>query len=300
MSVVLPKINIHPIILPQKLYTDRFRNANAYIEMNPSMNIDVSGNVKILVRMVNYKKYCNKQFTLYENYSNSAYVILLGKIEDNKMLDLDNFIVKDVAYNYNIPTYATYWKGMEDIRFIDSNSILVIVPECNKHGNPSIFRAKIENNIIDSFTECKPNNIEKNWMPYINMDGNPYVIYSVYPFLIKNIESDTFTEISISAEKGILLKGYNGSTNGIQYNNKHLFLIHINKEKSYHRWLLVDLINSDIYTSAEFVFFPHSYIEFPISLCDFNNRLFISVGINDDKAFIIETTFDEVIKSLSI
>ena len=187
MAFILTKINIHPIIVPQKLYTDRFRNANAYIEMNPSMNIDVNGNVKILVRMVNYKKYSNKQFTLYENYSNSMYVILIGKIEDNKMLDLDKFRVNDVEYNYNIPTYATYWKGMEDIRFIDSNSILVIVPECNKQGNPSIFRAKIENNRIDSFTECKPNNVEKNWMPYINNDGNPYVIYSVYPFLIKNI-----------------------------------------------------------------------------------------------------------------
>lgn len=302
MSFILEKTNIYPIILPQKFYIDRYGNPNAYIEMNPSMYIDyTNGNIKILVRLVNYKKYYNKHFTLYENFSNSAYILLTGNIEHDKLLNLDNFTLQNIEYNYNMPTYPTYWKGMEDIRFIDSNSILVTIPECNKNGNPSIFHAKIENNIIHSFIDCKPNHIEKNWMPYINNhDETQFVIYSLSPFLIKKIEIEEFTEIKIPTEKSVLLKGYNGSTNGIKYNNSYLFLIHINKEKSYHRWLLFDIISNNITLSEEFIFFPHSYIEFPISLCHFQNRLFISIGINDDKAFIIETIIDVVNKKLII
>jgi hypothetical protein len=36
------------------------------------------------------------------------------------------------------------------------------------------------------------------------------------------------------------------------------------------------------------VFFAHSYIEFPCSLCEYNDTLFVSLGLNDDKAFVLE------------
>lgn len=36
------------------------------------------------------------------------------------------------------------------------------------------------------------------------------------------------------------------------------------------------------------VFLPHSYIEFPCSLVLHEGRLFVSLGVNDDKAFVLE------------
>ena len=290
---VLEKKHIYPIIIPIKMFVDRFNQHNAFYDMNPSMHIDKTGNVKILVRSVNYRKFYNKQFTMYENYSNSLYTLLTGKIESDKLLNLDELHIENITYNYFMPTYPTYWKGLEDIRFVNSKSLLVTIPECNENGNPSIFRASLDENYIHSFTECKPNIIEKNWMPYEDINGNEMVVYSLNPFKIKEIEKDIFTEISFSENLLTKLKNYHGSTNGIKYDEYEeviLFLIHRNDIKTCHRWLLFNSRTNEILLSEEFCFFRHSYIEFPVSLAFLNERIFISLGVNDDKAFIVETT----------
>jgi hypothetical protein len=270
--------------------------------MNPSMQIDSNGNVKILVRSVNYRKFYDKKFTMYENYSKSLYTLLSGKIEKNEDLNLDNFHVQDVSYSYLIPTYPTYWKGLEDIRFINATSILAIIPECNETGNPSIFRATLENNIIHSFISCKPNAIEKNWMPYTDDNNTEMVIYSLNPFKVKQVNDEIFTEITFSKEIINQLENYHGSTNGVKYTpfkkteETLLFLIHKNGDKTNHRWLLFNYKTNEIIMSKEFHFFKYSYIEFPVSLAIFNERIFISLGINDDKAFIVETTKESIEK----
>jgi len=303
MSNILYKTNVHPIIIPIKMYIDKHNQYNSFYDMNPSMHIDSEGNVKILVRSINYRKFYDKQFTMYENYSNSLYVVLNGRINNNELLNLDNFEIQNISYDYAIPTYPTYWKGMEDIRFIDSKSILAIIPECNEGGNPSIFRATLENNTIHTFTICKPNIIEKNWMPYRDHENNEMVIYSLNPFKIKTIEEEFFNEIIFPDEIMSQLVGYHGSTNGIQYrhlknsNENILFLIHKNDQnKIHHRWMLFNSKTNEIKLSNEFHFFKYSYIEFPVSLSIFNERIFISLGVNDDKAFIIETNEESIEK----
>jgi hypothetical protein len=278
------------------MYVDKHKEYNSFFDMNPSIHIDSNGNMKLLVRSVNYRKFYNKVFTMYENYSNSLYVLLSGKINNNDLLNLDDFEIQNISYDYGIPTYPTYWKGIEDIRFINSGSLLAIIPECNKNGNPSIFRANIDNNIIHTFISCKPNVIEKNWMPYTDEKGNEMVIYSLNPFKMKQIENDIFTEITFTEEIMKQLENYHGSTNGISYKSTEtiLFLIHKNADKTYHRWLLFNYKTNEITLSKEFHFFKHSYIEFPVSLAMFNERVFISLGINDDKAFIVETTQESI------
>jgi hypothetical protein len=56
----------------------------------------------------------------------------------------------------------------------------------------------------------------------------------------------------------------------------------------------MDYENKQISVSKEFVFFKYSYIEFPTNLCLFDNRIFISLGVNDIKAFIIEILINEL------
>lgn len=311
--LLLYKTHVYPIIIPLKMFIDKHNESNSFYNMNPSIQIDCNGNVNILVRSVNYRKFYNKIFTMYENYSKSIYTLLSGKINDNELLNLDTFEVKDVFYDYFIPTYPTYWKGIEDIRFINKNSILAIIPECNESGNPCIFRATLENNTIHSFTTCKPNIIEKNWMPYTDEKGNEMVIYSLNPFKLKKIEEEIFTDIIFSEEITSQLENYHGSTNGVYFtplknemvspiisipdyksNEYILFLIHKNSDKSYHRWLLFNCKTNEIILSKEFFFFKYSYIEFPVSLAIFNERIFISLGVNDDRAFIVETTKESI------
>jgi hypothetical protein len=116
------------------------------------------------------------------------------------------------------------------------------------------------------------------------------VIYSLDPFIVKDVLEDKKTEIRVSDETKLQLKGFHGSTNGVKYDDNYmLFLIHVNRDKVYHKWLLFNPNTHEMKMSCEFVFFTHTYIEFTCSLCRYENRFFTSIGVNDDKAYIIET-----------
>jgi hypothetical protein len=300
--IIFPKKDIIPIIVPQICFQDKFNNINNFVEMNPSIFIEENGTITILVRCVNYKKCCNKQFTLYQTNANSIYYLLKGNIKETEKLNIENFEYQNIETIFNLPSYPTYWFGLEDIRFINSNNILVNVPELNEGGNPSIFQAELNNNKITNFKICKPNKIEKNWMPYIDNDNDcQKVIYSLNPFIIKSIEYDDMQEIPISELFKNKLEGYHGSTNGINKNKyEWLFLIHVNREKTYHRWILFNTKTNNIQISEEFIFFKNSYLEFSCSLSIFKERIFISLGVNDDKAYIIETVYNDIISTFTI
>lgn len=282
---LFPITHITPIILHESLFVDRFNNPNVYSDINPSIYISESGSVKILVRRINYRKFHNKNFILYEDKSKSVYAILTGNIDAHNPLNIEYFNYDVIINKYSIPTYWTYWIGLEDIRFITDSSILVTIPECNVTGQPCIFRASLDNSVIHSHTICNPNVIEKNWMPYIDHNNNQKVIYSLSPFSIKSIDIDDRIVIPTTDST---LEGYHGSTNGIEYNDKRLFLVHHNKERTYHRWILFNTITHSLDISKPFVFFNHAHIEFTCSLARFKERIFVSIGINDDRAFILE------------
>jgi len=292
---IFPKKYVYSLITPQKTFRDHFNNANAYVDMNPSLNISNEGDVTILVRKVNYFKFSNQDFTLYDSlYSYSIYSIINCKMTSDSQIDLDNAEYKELEYNFNIPTYHAYWKGLEDIRFVNNKKIIAIIPECNSRGSPSIFSAELNNNAIDSFIPCKPDTIEKNWMPFVDKEGNDKVIYKLSPFTIKSLYTEDFETISLPNCIEELLTGYHGSTNGIQYRGNLLFLIHINKERSYHRWLLFNPETNQVNLSQEFIFFQNSYIEFPCSLCNYKDNIFISLGVNDNKAFLLELKTQDI------
>jgi hypothetical protein len=287
-----PKLAIHPILLPQMRFTDMFGKPNAYLEMNPAMYIEPSGRARILVRCVNYRKFHDKQFTLYEPKSNSKYILLTGNFSHRHPLNLEEFTAKEIQYSYDRQTYPTYWTGLEDIRFVDEKTVLVTIPELNPTGNPCIFRAELDSSSLRKIQPCLPNSVpEKNWMPFSTESGNSQVIYSLSPFMVKSLDSDDKREIPVSNEIQKALAGYHGSTNGIPYGSEEiLFLIHGNREKSYHRWLRFNPVTNKIHVSPEFTFFRDSYIEFPCSISIWNHVYYIGLGVNDDKAFILEVS----------
>jgi hypothetical protein len=284
---IIEKKYINPIIIPLTCFRDNFDKMNALYSMNPSLFITKYGDVYILIRNINYRKFQDKQYTIYENSSKSIYSLLKGNISENKSLNLDDFTYHNININYNRQTHSTYWRGIEDIRFISEDVLLSIVPELNVNGNPSIFKASFDtiNSEIHSFVECYPNHTEKNWMPYTDDDNKEKVIYSLYPFKIKSIEEDDLKEICTLDE----LKNYHGSSNGILYKgNYRLFLVHSNKDKVYNMFILFDPTINDIILSKPFLFFKYSYIEFTCSLSIYSERIFVSLGVNDSSAYIIE------------
>jgi hypothetical protein len=277
---LFPIRKIHPILLEPKQFKDRFHQPNAYLDMNPSLFIDPSGNTTVLIRRVNYRKFPDKSFTLYEQQAKSDYLMLKGHITNPFCTFFVQPLVTDLP-----ATYPTYWRGVEDIRFINETTVLATIPECHPKGQPALFQGRLIGGQVSDLQLLAPNEQpEKNWMPF-----GDQVIYSVDPLQVVRDGSP----VSLSGLEGGHLKDYHGSTNGIPWNQGWLFLIHVNRERTVHRWLWLSGCGSAISSdepqySEEFVFFAHSYIEFPCSLCEYNDTLFVSLGLNDDKAFVLE------------
>jgi len=270
----------YPIICPQIKFIDKYGNNNAFCETNPSLFIHDNGEFIILVRLVNYNKFHDRSFTMGESRSITKYYILKGIFNN-----FNNFNKCDlIELKTSLQTYKTYWYGIEDIRFIDNENIIGIMPEINTSGNPCIVKGTLKNNTIEVINKCEPSNIEKNWMPFIH-NNKTYVIYSLYPFIIKELDTNEYIKLNDNP----LLSGYNGSTNGIKLNNHYLFIVHNSSGKSIHKWLLLSFDLNTYKISEPFTFFEHSYIEFTCSLSIYNNKLFIGLGVNDNKAFIVET-----------
>jgi hypothetical protein len=286
-DTIFPNVSAQPIYLPQKQFVDAYGNPNAYIPMNPSLYIK-DGQATVLVRCINYRKYKDKQFIIYEKpYSISKYYCLRGAVRKH----IEFATVEECKINTTLQSYSTYWKGLEDIRFITEDTMLAAIPEYTPSGNPTIFRASLTGATFHSFEQCEPNEVEKNWMPYF-YEGEAYVVYSVNPFCIKDVKGDTRRVIS----EDPVLQGWHGSTNGIPFQGKVLFLIHANRDVSYHRWLLFNQGAGTIQYSEEFTFFKDTYIEFPCSLCIWEDRVFVSMGVNDDSAFLVEVAVADIQK----
>ena len=90
--LIFLKKDIVPIFVPQICFNDKYNNPNSYVEMNPSLYISENGNVSILVRCVNYRKYKSNQFTVYGLHPNSVYYIIKGQFTtSNQKLDIEQF-----------------------------------------------------------------------------------------------------------------------------------------------------------------------------------------------------------------
>ena len=287
-----PILKVHPLILPKEQYVDRFGSAAAFVDMNPSMYIEADGGVIILVRRVNYRKFADRQFTLGSYPSESKYVVATGSIGDLRRLT-----VAPLKVDYGIPTYSTYWRGPEDIRFISATHVIATIPECNPTGAPAIFQGNLSDNTLKYVEPCFPNDgAEKNWMPYRDFLHSQRVIYSLSPFRVKHVKTGDLETLPIVLAE---LEGYHGSTNGIKYMGEfQLFLVHVNRERTYHRWLLFHPGKKTAKVSKEFVFFQHSYIEFPVSLCEHGERLYVSMGVNDEAAFVLELDYDGLMQHI--
>ena len=285
---LFPIRTIRPLLLDPKRFQDRFGQPNAYLDMNPSLFIDASGQATVLVRRVNYRKFQDKAFTLYESQAKSEYLVLKGPIHQPFCTFFVQPLVADLP-----PIYPTYWRGLEDIRFINETTVLATIPECNPRGHPALFEGTLTGNRVQDLRPCRPHDRpEKNWMPF----SEDRVVYSVDPLQIKSVQEGDLEALSPRPEPEDL-KGYHGSTNGIRWLGGWLFLIHVNRERTVHRWFWLG--PTTILWSDEFVFFAHSYIEFPCSLCEYDDTLFVSLGVNDDKAFILELDRGDVVLSSS-
>lgn len=292
-------MNYYPLITPEIYTSDKHNDPCSYIPMNPSVSI-IGDQIIILVRCVNYRKFSDKSFNMFNEKSNSIYFIARTK-------SLSNLEYKKLNVDYGkYKTFDSYWLGPEDIRFIDSSRVLVTIPELNSTGLPCIFFATLIDDNLKVINKLPDfSSPQKNWMPF-NFQGD--AIYSICPLKTINIYDNKIMMIS-NDEKMKDLNGYHGSSNGIDFNyqgfNGKLFLIHRNISienginETVNRWFF--RTSENVKYSNPFKFFRYSYIEFTCSLCQFLEDTFlVSLGVNDSSAFLVEISRELIVKMLTV
>jgi hypothetical protein len=289
-------LKILPLITPELFFTHN-NHPYSYLPINPSIYIDKNNNAIVLIRNINYRKYRNKQFELFGDCSNSIYLIGKGNLDN-----VNDIEYSELKYNYNgFEQYNTWWFGMEDIRFINETTLLITIPELNKNGMPHLFLGILNNNEV-LITKALPSPLyqinEKNWLPFPEKYSNK-VLYSISPLRVLDIQTNQFIYSNNEISN---VQDYHGSSNGIEFNYNYkdyiLFLIHYYSDKTKHKWLLISTDYKDIIISKDFYFFKHSYIEFVCSLCQYNNNYIISLGVNDNSAYLIEIDESFIIDKL--
>ena len=160
-----------------------------------------------------------------------------------------------------------------------------------------MFLCRLEDSTLHVEKQCQPSKQEKNWMPIYSSD---YVIYSCSPLCIKAILTDEKKHIELPDIVLNTLAGYHGSTNTIEFENGILCLIHKNEtNRVHHRWFWISNSLTEFMVSEPFVFFAYTYIEFPISLIKRgDNTILVSIGINDDRAFLINVNLNDIYESI--
>jgi hypothetical protein len=286
---IIPVTSWYPLVCPQHIFIDRAGLPNAYVDTNPAFFLEPDGSFTCLVRQVNYRKFRDRTFSVGGQQSNTHYHCLRGNYT-NRGITIDSS--DPVQLVTHCPRYPSYWTGAEDIRFVNKSHIIATYPECNQTGNPCMVEGTLQESTITITNVLSPSVVEKNWMPYTDSNGSPWVIYSIYPLSIKPLSSNTIHECGMYSE----LQGYHGSTNGIPYKEGWLFLIHAYTDRSRHRWLYFCPVSKICKYSDEFVFLQHSYIEFPCSLTlnTHGDEVIIGLGVNDDKAFLVTVALSDI------
>ena len=285
-----PVLAWYPLVCPQHLFIDRQGETNAFYETNPAAIFQSDGTLHIAVRLVNYRKFHTRAFKMGGRLSESKYIFWKARLDEGGLTSLSE--AKEIVWTNPFPKYPSVWTGYEDLRFLThSSKILVTAPELNSSGAPRLVLGMLNaDTATAAITDLlEPSATEKNWMPFSAIAGAEasHVIYSVSPLVVKRLV--TPTAVTLVSEIPTLA-GYHGSSNGVPYQGGHLFLIHLYKERTEHRWFYLNFTEKTYGFSDPFVFLEHSYIEFTCSLSEIPGKkeeFLVGLGVNDDKAFLL-------------
>lgn len=231
---------------------------------------------------------------------------------DHYMLKLNNDfnitstrLLTDVTNNVY---YSSFVEGIDDLRLIDNHYFL-----CS-HGNFSQTRVIKQclgyfndDGHVTSLIPLKgPFEMrhEKNWLPFIN-NNDIYVIYTLHPFVLYQVNKETGDLILIKNEKltDLNLNNFRGSAGPIKYKNGWLMTAHqvCHQQFNYfHRfvWLSEDFVT--IKWSQPF-YFDIKGVEFNCGLClSHDNNIILTHSIWDNHARLIVVDYHVVDDMLKI
>jgi len=298
------------------LYPLIFENENKVNLLNPSILVK-NGKILINVR--------NSQYTLYhtngkfesrygplcylhpENDATLRSINYLGEWKDNKIINLSKV---DTSIFDIKPLWI--FVGLEDARLVDWGDEIYLSGvrrDTTTNGEGRMELSKIINNQeVSRFRIPTPFNkvsyCEKNWMPILDMPFH-YVKWC-NPVEVVKVNINGETEQVLLGESVISsTKDMRGGSQVIKIGNHRICIIHEtnlwfnsqnNKDVRYtHRVIVFDDKWNIIKKTDDFNFMT-GMIEFCCGLAEYQNKILITFGFNDNAAFLLEVPKEYFLK----
>ena len=238
------------------------------------------------IRLVNY--YLNPDGSSVNNYKKTItynYIFILDNFFNIEKIEILNTFY-DLAYPYI---------GVEDIRLFNfNNEIYFIGTAYNKNTDKMCI---VSNKYNLGSNKYKPifitpsfkttNNWEKNWV-FFNNNNELNVIYKWNPIYICKINYNTQNLDLIKENSDVpdFFNKFRGSTNGIEYDNKIWFIVHIQNKlfegKKYYTHVFVCFNkNMELLGYSNEFNFENNIVEFCIGLMINNNNFVITYSTLD-------------------
>jgi len=228
------------------------------------------------------------------NINNQDILISLNKIvkidKNLKVINENKILIPSLLEKItnSINTYNKNIIGIEDMRIFNFNDIIKIIGTAQDtdrktkiiSGDYDYETNKLTNiNYIENTFNIQE--VEKNWVYFINDKDELNIIYKWYPLQVCNIvENKLFLLKNINMPKYFI--NARGSTCGVKYNNQNWFIVHFNEEGDYYHFFAVfDLEMKLIKYSNKFKF-EGNRIEFCIGFTIDYNDIIICYSLNDE------------------
>jgi hypothetical protein len=162
--------------------------------------------------------------------------------------------------------------------------------------------AKVEELSILDCPSLPRQNCEKNWLPFMDQNGNMRLIYSWDPFIVLDFEG---TVVSSTTPK-VCLKQLRGSAPPVALNGGNSFLGKVhqvntfgNKRRYLHRFLLFNA-NYEL-THMTFAFnlgAEPEYLEYCLGMVISKGNVVLTFGVNDERAYLMSIPLETILTSL--
>lgn len=196
-------------------------------------------------------------------------------------------------------------RGIEDLRPVVMPSGVVFATGTVCDYSPdmqrqiALFRLDMRESKVELLHVHQSNRPEKNWMPVAGIDR---WIYCLEPTVIVRWDGKAFVEDSVTAPP-FGLDQVKGGTQVVRMDSSRwLCLTHETcfpappARQYMHRWVLLQ--NDAVAAVSDPFYFLHQGIEFAAGLVRQEDRLCVSFGVEDERAYLATFDVDEVMGSL--
>lgn len=260
-----------------------------FVPSTPSICM-ANGKLVVNVRYVNYKI---KPDGGYENPGSieTINVLAIVNIEDD-----DEWVIeKEFVMNYD-KTKDNLYVGLEDVRLYCPKSTIYF----NANRGLSYHNIKVEHGSISLEDDVRGvksscildidggNQVEKNWVLFQTDENKMKAIYSWYPLIIGDINTETSRVTNkIEYSSPFFFKHLRGSTNGIRVKDELWFICHTvsyeDRRYYYHIMVALDPDTYEVLRYTPYFTFEKEKVEYTLGFVYFDttDEILISYSVMD-------------------